>query len=114
METITIISRRPPYGSINAAEAVRHALGAGDDFKAILVLIDSGVYLAVMGQDMGSTGFSNLEEALGLVEDLEISVDRSSLESRGLGEKDLIDGVKVIDSDVIIDIIKKSHSTIIF
>jgi len=46
MDTVAIISRKPPYGYLNAAEAVRHTLGAGDDFKAILILIDGGVYLA--------------------------------------------------------------------
>jgi sulfur relay (sulfurtransferase) DsrF/TusC family protein len=114
MDTVAIISRKPPYGYLNAAEAVRHTLGAGDDFKAILLLIDGGIYLAKKGHEMGITGFSNLEEALGLVEDIEIYVDRKSMTLKGLREKDLIDGVKVIDSDVIIDIIKKSHSTIIF
>lgn len=114
MDTVTIISRKPPYGLITAAEAVRHALGAGDDFKAILLLFDGGVYLAKKGQDMGDTGFSNLEEALGLTEDLEICVDRESMISKGLKEEDLIDSIKVIGPDEITGIIKKSHSTMIF
>lgn len=114
MDTVAIISRKPPYGYINAAEAVRHALGAGDDFKAILILIDGGVYLAKKGQDMGNTGFSNLEESLGLAEDVEICVDRGSITLRGLKEEDFIDGIKVIGPEEIKDIIAKSHSTIIF
>jgi len=63
---------------------------------------------------MGNTGFSNLEEALGLVEDVEICVDRESMTLKGLKKDDLIDGVKVIDTDSIRDIIKNSHSTIDF
>ncbi|MEK6691352.1 MAG: DsrE family protein [Nitrospirota bacterium] len=114
MDAVTIISRKPPYGLINAAEAVRHALGAGDDFKAILLLIDGGIFLAKRAQDIGKTGFSNLEESLGLVEDIEIFVDRDSMISRELKEEDLIEGVKVIGKDDIRNIIKKSHSTMIF
>jgi sulfur relay (sulfurtransferase) DsrF/TusC family protein len=114
MDTVTIISRKPPYGLINAAEAVRHTLGAGDDFRAILLLIDGGIYLAKKAQDMGETGFSNLEESLGLVEDIEILVDKDSMISRGLKEEDFIEGVKVIGKDDIRNIIKKSHSTMIF
>jgi len=114
MDKVTIISRRPPYGLINAAEAVRHALGAGDSFKAILILIAEGVYLAKKGQDMGETGFSNLEEALGLAEGVEIYVDRDSMVSRGIKEEDLIDGVKITGPQDIRDSLKDSHSTMIF
>lgn len=114
MDIVTIISRKPPYGVINAAEAVRHALGAADDFKAILILIDGGVYLAKKGHDMDETGYSNLEEALGLAEDVEIWVDRGSMTLKGLKEEDLIDGLKVIGQEEIKDIIAKSHSTMIF
>jgi len=114
MDRIPIISRKPPYGLINAAEAVRHTLGAADDFSATLLLIDNGIYLAKKGQDMAETGFSNLEEALSLGEGVEICIDRDSMLSRGLKEEDLIDGAKVIGSEDITDIIKKSHSTMIF
>jgi sulfur relay (sulfurtransferase) DsrF/TusC family protein len=114
MDTVTIISRKPPYGLINAAEAVRHSLGAGDDFKAILILIDGGVYLAKKGQDMGHTGYSNLEEALGLAENVDICVDKDSMLSRGLKQEDLIDGVKIIGPEDIRGYLKKSHSTMIF
>lgn len=114
MDILTIISRMPPYGLINAAEAVRHALGASDDFKTVLILIDGGVYLAKKGQDMGDTGYSNLEEALGLAEGLDICVDSNSMLSRGIKEENLIDGVKIIGAEDIKEHLKKSHSTMIF
>lgn len=114
MDKVTIISRKPPYGFINAAEAVRHALGAADDFKASLILIDGGIFLAKKGQDIGNTGFTNLEESLGLAEDVDIFVDRDSMLSRGLKKEELIDGVKIIGPDEIRNILTQSHSTLIF
>ena len=44
MSKIAMILRRAPYGDINAAEAVRHALGAvSDDIEVSLILVDGGV-----------------------------------------------------------------------
>lgn len=46
MEKIAMILRKPPYGDINAAEAVRHALGAvSGDIAVSLILVDGGVTL---------------------------------------------------------------------
>ena len=47
MDKLLVILRKSPYGTVDAAEAVRHAGGAsGFDYKSILYLIDSGVYSA--------------------------------------------------------------------
>lgn len=52
MSKIAMILRKAPYGDINAAEAVRHAMGgAADELSVSLVLVDSGVLLARKGQD---------------------------------------------------------------
>jgi sulfur relay (sulfurtransferase) DsrF/TusC family protein len=111
--TVTIISRKPPYGSVNAAEAVRHALGAEiDDWKVYLFLVDGGVYLAKKGHDVEGTGYTNLIEGL---ESLSaVYVDRASLYTRGLTEKDIIDNAKVVETDELIEAIKNSQTTMIF
>lgn len=47
MDNLLVILRKPPYGVVNAYEAIRHAGGApGSGYKSILYLIDSGVYTA--------------------------------------------------------------------
>ena len=52
MDNLLVILRKPPYGTANAAEAVRHAGGAsGFDYKATLYLIDSGVYAGKKNRD---------------------------------------------------------------
>ena len=46
MESIAMVLRKPPYGDINAAEAVRHALGAfNNEEKVSLIMVDSLVDL---------------------------------------------------------------------
>ena len=57
MAAIAMILKRSPYGDINAAEAVRHALGAvTGELNVDLILVDGGVLLAKKGQDDTGTG----------------------------------------------------------
>ena len=53
MGNIAMILKRSPYGDINAAEAVRHALGAVSfEMSVDLILLDGGVLLAKKGRTM--------------------------------------------------------------
>ncbi|MDA8079359.1 MAG: DsrE family protein [Nitrospiraceae bacterium] len=117
MEKITMILRKPPYGDINAAEAVRHALGAvSGDMKVSLVLVDGGVLLARKGQDDTGSGFTNLETTL--VDCMEMGVevfaDNLSLIEQGLKKDDMVDGVEVAGESDIAGILKQAGSTMIF
>lgn len=116
MDNLLVILRKPPYGLINAAEAVRHAGGAsGADYKATLYLIDSGVYTAKKNQDSGDTGFTGLGESLELLSDeMEIYANKTSLEVCALKENDLIEGVKIDDGEVLKRALKNSQSVMIF
>jgi sulfur relay (sulfurtransferase) DsrF/TusC family protein len=116
MDNLLVILRKPPYGVINAAEAVRHAGGAsGSDYKSILYLIDSGVYNAKMNQDAGSSGFTGIGESLELLSDeMEIYACKHSLKEYGLREEDLIEGVKVDDGEVLKEALRNSQSVMIF
>jgi len=116
MDNLLVILRKPPYGVVNAAEAVRHAGGAaGADYKVSLYLIDSGVYTAKKNQDVGNTGFTGLSETLEmLAEEMDIYVNRGSLEEYRLKEDELIEGVKVDDGEVIKQAIKNSQAVMIF
>lgn len=116
MDNLLVILRKPPYGVVNAAEAVRHAGSAsGSDYKATLYLIDSGVYSAKKNQDAGDTGFTGLGESLELLsEEMEIYANKNSLKEYGLKEDDLIEGVKIDDGEILKQAIKKSQSIMIF
>ncbi len=116
MDQLLVILRKSPYGTVDAAEAVRHAGGAsGFDYKSILYLIDSGVYSAKKNQDAGNTGFTGLGESLELLSDeMEIYVDKDSLNEYGLKEDNLIDGIKIDNGDVLKQALKDSQTVMIY
>lgn len=117
MGTIAMILKRSPYGDINAAEAVRHALGAVSfDMNVDLVLVDGGVLLARKGQDDTGTGFTNLEGTL--MDCLEMGVavyaDIDSLKAQRVPSSDLVENIKLIDRKKIARLVKEAKSTMIF
>ncbi len=117
MGKVAMILRKPPYGDINAAEAVRHALGAmSGDIAASLILVDGGVQLARKGQDDTGTGFTNLEATLKDCAEMgvEVFVDSLSLIEQDLKKEDIVEGVKVVDESAIAALLKQAGSTMIF
>jgi sulfur relay (sulfurtransferase) DsrF/TusC family protein len=116
MDTLLVILRKSPYGTTNAAEAVRHAGGAsGFDFKAVLYLIDSGVYSAKKDQNAGDTGFTGLGESLELLSgEMEIYACGDSLRGYNLNEEDMIEGVKIDNGEVLKQTLKDAQSVMIF
>lgn len=112
-----MILRKPPYGDTNAAEAVRHAFGGvADDLSVDLILVDGGVLLAKKGQDDADTGFTNLGETLNDCIDMDVKVyaDTLSIEEHFRESADIIDGVTLIDSVQIAELIKDARTTFIF
>ena len=117
MGKIAMILRKPPYGDINAAEAVRHALGAvSGDLTASLILVDGGVQLARKGQDDTGTGFTNLEATLKDCADMgvEVFADDMSLIEYGIKKEDIVEGVKVVSESDIAMTLKTAVTTMIF
>jgi sulfur relay (sulfurtransferase) DsrF/TusC family protein len=117
MKHIVIILRRSPYGDINAAEAVRHAMGgAADELGVDLILVDAGVLLAKQGQDDTDTGFTNLGESL--MDCIEMGVDvyadKHSLREQNMDTADIPEGIKVVTGSEIADIIKNAKTTMIY
>jgi uncharacterized protein involved in oxidation of intracellular sulfur len=117
MANVAMILKRSPYGDINAAEAVRHALGAVSfEMSADLILVDGGVLLAKKGQDDKGTGFTNLEGTLkdciemGVV----VYVDTASLKKQGVPSNDLVENVKLVGAKDIAGLLKEAKSTMIF
>ncbi len=117
MGKIAMILRKPPYGDINAAEAVRHALGAMSwDIAVSLILVDGGVQLARKGQDDTDTGFTNLEATLKDCAEMgvEVFADNLSLIEHELKKEDVVEGVKVVNESAIAALLKQADSTMIF
>jgi sulfur relay (sulfurtransferase) DsrF/TusC family protein len=117
MGSISIILRRPPYGTTDASEAVRHSLGGiTENMSVKLILLDGGVTIAKKGQNTDSTAYLNMES--GLIDCIEMGAevyaDNMSMVEACLEAKDLIDGVRVSNSSEIADIIRNSDTTMIF
>jgi len=117
MGNVAMILKRSPYGDINAAEAVRHALGAVSSEMAVgLVLVGGGVLLAKKGQDDKGTGFTNLESALKDCIDMGVAVyaDVASLKAQGVTPNDLAENVRLVGAKEIAGLMKEAKSTMIF
>ncbi len=117
MGNVAMILKRSPYGDINAAEAVRHALGAVSSEMAVdLILVDGAVLLAKSGQDDKGTGFTNLEDALKDCVEMGVMVyaDTDSLKVYHLASNDLVESVKPVSGDKIAELIKDAKSIMIF
>ncbi len=117
MQSISIILRKAPYGTVDAPEAIRHALGAiTDELPVQLILVDSGVQAARKGQDTGTTGYLSAEEGIHDCVDMgaKVYVDGRSLGAAGISASDLIDGVTVAGDGDIAAVLKGSGTTMIF
>jgi sulfur relay (sulfurtransferase) DsrF/TusC family protein len=117
MGAITIILRRPPYGAVDAAEAIRHALGGvTEEVSVNLVLVDSGVHAARTAQDTKGSEYMNVAEGIGDCIDMGVTVyaERLSLKEQGLDASDLVGGVVVAAGHEIAEVISDSDTTMIF
>lgn len=117
MADVAMIVQHVPYGTVNAAEAVRHALGAVvNELSVDMLLMDGGVLLAKKGQDDAGTGLTGLEETLKDCLEMGISVyaDEISLTSQHITRGDLIEGVKCAAGEELAGIIQKAKTTILF
>ena len=116
MDKLLVILMKPPYGTTNAAEAVRHAGGAsGFGYKSILYLIDGGVCSALKNQDAGDSGFLAVGESIELMSDeMEIYACQNSINASGLNATDLIEEVKIDDGSILKEALKNAQSIMIF
>jgi tRNA 2-thiouridine synthesizing protein D len=117
MGKVAMILKRSPYGDINAAEAVRHALGAVSfEMGVDLILVDGGVLLAKKGQDDTGTGFTNLEDTLKDCLDMGVTVyaDVASLKAQRVASNDLVESVKLVGGKEIAGLLKEAKATMLF
>ncbi len=117
MGSIGIILRRPPYGTVDAPEAIRHALGGIiEDMAVKLILIDGGVNAAKKGQDTSNTEYSSIESGIRDCIDMgaDVYADKTSIKDEHLENDDIIDGVIIANSSEIAEIINESDTTMIF
>ncbi len=126
-KTVCVILRQAPYGSLDAAEAVRHLGGAlANGHCPIGLLLDDGVYLAKGGQQADAAGWTDLSSALtsllaesageprGEQRRAEIYVHGPSLRVRGLAETDLVTGCQVVDDAETAALLGRADATLVY
>jgi len=99
--SLCILIRRPPYGQIHAAEAIRHIGGAlAEGIQTSVVLIDDGVYVARDGQEVGNTAWTSLIPPLAkaMAKGAHVYLHTPSAQTRGLlNDAHFIRGVEHVD-----------------
>ena len=117
MGSISIILRRPPYGTADAAEAIRHALGGvTDELEVAFLLVDGGVHAARKGQDVSQTNYLSAGEGIKDCIDMGVAVyaDEASLKRELIGKDGLIEGVTFASGSEIAALIAQTGTTLIF
>ncbi len=117
MAAINIILRKAPYGSVDAPEAIRHALGGINyDMSVNLVFIGSGVHAARRNQDISGTNYLSVEDGVRDCIDMGVSVfaETASLDDEKLSDTNLIEGVLRAGFDKIGEVLKAPGTVMIF
>ncbi len=120
-DQLCILVHRPPYGGIQAAEAVRHLNGAATQgLEATAILLEDGVYVARTGQDAATTGWTALSPVLADAlrkagtGSPRLLVDRESLHARGIPAESLIPGSTVVDERTIADALSRARWVMVY
>lgn len=117
MGSISIILRRPPYGTVDASEAIRHAIGGIiEDIAVKLILVDGGVTAAKKGQDISNTEYSSIESGIRDCIDMgvDVYVEKTSLREEHIEADNLVEGVIIANGSEIAELIKGTDTTMIF
>lgn len=110
-KNIVILLRQPPHGTLYPVEGLRMSVAVSADFDPITIAINEGVYTFLKETD--KTMYSMHIDFLKNI-DLDIYVDKKSLDDLGLTKDDLIEEVEIKDHGEILKMIEDSTVTIPF
>jgi len=107
---IVVILTKPPHGSLYPAEGLRVAVAVSASETKVVSIGDS-VYAFLKETDM-----MLYKHHLDFLKETEIPVliDKDSLDTRGLTEGNLVDGVKVEEHSVILNTMAEADATLTF
>jgi sulfur relay (sulfurtransferase) DsrF/TusC family protein len=108
---VVILLRQPPHGTLYPVEGLRMSVAVSADFDPITIAINDGVYTFL--KDTDKTMYSMHIEFLKNI-DLDIFVDKKSLDKRGITHNDLIEEVEIKEHAEIMKMIENSTVTIPF
>ena len=101
--TVAVLMRKAPYGSVYTAEGFRSMMGIGVfEMDINVVFVDDGVYALVKGQDPAKLDMKPLGDGFPMLPDFDVRkfyVHDRSLSERGLTVDDLVMDVEIVDDE---------------
>jgi sulfur relay (sulfurtransferase) complex TusBCD TusD component (DsrE family) len=119
-KSLCVLVDRGPYGSIQAAEAVRHAMGAlGKGWEVVLALTGEGVLTALPGQAPQAGEWVPLSQAVAEFVQAgngraTVLAEERALEARGLSADALIQGARPASLGQIAHVLARCDRTLAF
>jgi len=120
-DSLCILVRRAPYGTIHASEAFRHLVGTLSlGLKVIMILVDDGVYMAKEYQRAETFGWTSLSKSLNAFlsskngQNIKVYIHNPSIKSRGMKKDQLIKGIELIDDKRLVEFLGTSYSVMLF
>lgn len=110
-EKIVVILRKPPHGSMFAAEGLRVAVALSGRLETTVVSIEDSVYAFLKNMDT-----TIYKKHLDFLKEIEVPIllDSDSLKERRLSKEDLLDAVEVKQHSEILDTLSEADATITF
>ena len=116
--TVAVLMRKAPYGSVYTAEGFRSMMGVGVFEMDISVLfVDDGVYALVKGQNPAALDMKPLGDGFPMLEDFGVTrfyVHDRSLRERGLTPEALVMDVQLVDDEGVADVLASSELVLPF
>ena len=110
--TVAVLMRKAPYGSVYTAEGFRSMMGIGVfEMDINVVFVDDGVYALVKGQDPAKLDMKPLGDGFPMLPDFDVHkfyVHDRSLSERGLTVDDLVMDVEILDDEGVAQILRSS------
>lgn len=118
MDTVAILMRQAPYGSVYTAEGFRTIMGiAVFEMDISVVFLDDGVYALLTGQNPSKLDMKPLGDGFPMLRDFDVEkfyVHDESLAERGLTTEDLVMDVEVVDGAQIAEILESAGKVLPF
>jgi tRNA 2-thiouridine synthesizing protein C len=118
MNTVAVVMRKAPYGSVYTAEGFRTLMGiAVFEMDISVVFMDDGVYTLLKGQDPSKLDMKPLGDGFPMLTEFGVSrfyVHDESLQERGLTTDDLGMDVEVISGAEIAQVLETASKVLPF
>ena len=118
MNTVAVLMRKAPYGSVYTAEGFRTLMGlAVFEMDISVVFMDDGVYALLENQDPGKLEMKPLGDGFPMLTEFDVDrffVHDQSLAERGLSTDDLLMDVEVVDGARIAEILETAGKVLPF